>query len=118
MNTNAPDCAIQIGRCLAEDDWDQAIRLGLMTYQLCDELTANTSPLTAELNHRLRVAQQHFQQTWAARERHRRRLRRLQRLAQYTQLACTSHLRGQSLPPLAQALLVKAKAKAKRFADQ
>jgi len=115
--TTAPrPLPLQLFDCVQADDLDHALTLGLMAYlpdPQHDTLDANYTQVCATLL----GAQQRLRQAWAARERYRARAARLQhrateRDARMAQAPAPNQPATPALPPLAAAILARAKAKA------
>ncbi|MBB4129559.1 MULTISPECIES: hypothetical protein [unclassified Xanthomonas] len=107
---------LQLVDCVQADDLDRALTLGLMEYQpdprddLLDPACPHVRAIVMAAQHRLRDA-------WAARERYRARAARLQRRAaerdaRRAPAPVPSQPATPALPPLAAAILARAKAKA------
>ncbi|HHZ21937.1 TPA: hypothetical protein HH296_05295 [Xanthomonas vasicola pv. zeae] len=107
---------LQLFDCVQSDDLDRALALGLMAYlpdPQHDALDAHCPQVCATLLD----AQQRLRNAWAARERYRARAARLQRRAaerdaRRTPAPAPSQPATPALPPLAAAILARAKAKA------
>lgn len=114
---SAVPLALRLFRSLQRDDLDQAIRDGLMDYQASaadDQLI----PEAPDLSRQLIATQQRLQNAWDARARHRQRAARLARRAAERNArrmpppAPAAATQTPALPPLAAAILARAKAKA------
>jgi hypothetical protein len=116
-----PPLPLQILDRLLADDPDGALALGLMDYQPSPG-DDTLDPRHPHLSQRLREAQQRLQAAWNARERYRARAARLARRAAERDARRTPPPPADrpvpSLPPLAAAILAKAKAKAAGRNDQ
>ncbi|AEQ95971.1 hypothetical protein ACQR5V_16100 [Xanthomonas oryzae pv. oryzicola] len=107
---------LQLFDCVQADDLDRALALGLMAYlpdPQHDVLDADCPQVCATLL----GAQQRLRDAWAARERYRARAARLQRRAaerdaRRAPAPAPSQPATPALPPLAAAILARAKAKA------
>lgn len=107
---------LQLFNCVVADDLDRALALGLMAYlpdPQHDALDANCAQVCATLL----AAQRRLRDAWAARERYRARTARLQRRAaerdaRRAPAPAPSQPAAPALPPLAAAILARAKAKA------
>lgn len=107
---------LQLFDCVQADDLDGALALGLMEY-LPDPRDDLLDPACPQLHAVLLAAQQRLRDAWAARERYRARAARLQRRAaerdaRRTPAPVHSQPVAAALPPLAAAILARAKAKA------
>ncbi|MFO3707157.1 hypothetical protein ACI6Q5_19790 [Xanthomonas codiaei] len=107
---------LQLFDCVRADDLDRALALGLMDYQPTPQQDgADATP--ANVVAALLAAQQRLRTAWAARERYRARAARLQRRAAEREARrapapAPSQTAVPALPPLAAAILARAKAKA------
>ncbi|WP_115049014.1 hypothetical protein [Xanthomonas arboricola] len=115
-NPAARPLPLQLFDCVHTDDLDRALALGLMEYrpEPGDDLL---DPACPQLRAVLLAAQQRLRDAWAARERYRARAARLQRRAaerdaRRTPAPTPSQPAAPTLPPLAAAILARAKAKA------
>ncbi|MGV7194511.1 hypothetical protein [Xanthomonas sp. NCPPB 1325] len=112
----SPALPLQMFACVQADDLDRAIALGLMGYQpMQAQDDPNATP--AEVVAALLAAQHRLRTAWAARERYRARDARLQRRAaerdaRRAPAPAPSQTAAPALPPLAAAILARAKAKA------
>ena len=112
-----PPLPLQLLRCLLEDQRDRAIALGLMDYVAAAGDDA-LDPAHPNLSQRLLHEQTQLRRAWLARERYRARGARLARRAAERQAqraplpAPAAERPPPSLPPLAAAILARAKAKA------
>ncbi|MCC4588093.1 hypothetical protein JWH11_05780 [Xanthomonas melonis] len=107
---------LQLFDCVQADDLDRALALGLMDYRPEPHADAG-DPATAQVVAALLAAQQRLRVAWAARERYRARAARLQRRAaerdaRRTPPPAPSQPAAPALPPLAAAILARAKARA------
>ncbi|MCC4605324.1 hypothetical protein HG421_06295 [Xanthomonas campestris pv. badrii] len=111
-----PALPLQLFDCVQADDLDRALALGLMDYQPTSQQDgADATP--ADVVAALLAAQQRLRTAWAARERYRARAARLQRRAAEREARrapapAPSQAAAPALPPLAAAILARAKAKA------
>ncbi|PPT50731.1 hypothetical protein [Xanthomonas arboricola] len=110
--------ALQLFDCVHADDLDRALALGLMEYRP-DPRDDLLDPACPQLSAVLLAAQQRLRDAWAARDRYRARAVRLQRRAaerdaRRTPAPAPAHSQpaAAALPPLAAAILARAKAKA------
>ncbi|KLD70254.1 hypothetical protein [Xanthomonas pisi] len=107
---------LQLFDCVQADDLDRALALGLMAYlpdPQHDALDVDSPQVCATLL----AAQRRLRDAWAARERYRARAARLQRRAaerdaRRAPAPTPSQPATPALPPLAAAILARAKAKA------
>lgn len=114
MTMPTHDCrnTLRIAALLEAGDIDAALESGLMEARPCPACDASATE-------DLRAAQHRLANAWAARERHRAREARLQRIAsERASRHATPQAQQQSLPPAAAAILARAKAKAAQHGQQ